>query len=64
MASCESCWRAAGGKADIYHQLLMTRQCTPEQQAGDGSRCETCNRYTIHQYAKVCTNCGEGREAG
>ncbi len=62
MASCEKCWKDSGGDPDKYRELLKSRYCTPEEQAGIyASVCPTCNRKTIHQYARICTNlsCGE-----
>lgn len=70
MASCEKCWSDAyfsaqsnpmKGQSEHYHDLVQERNenpCTPEEQAGqDATKCNQCNRMTIHQYAKVCTNC-------
>ena len=56
MASCERCWRTAGGEPDVDYELIKQRQCTPEEQAGDGGKCSLCGRWTIHQYAKCCMN--------
>ena len=73
MASCEKCWRDAnrdpyGNVADEYDRLLherAARPCTPEQQAGDdATECPRCERRTMHQYAKVCTICGEQARRG
>ena len=71
MASCEKCWNDAytrthtnpmKGQAGHYQDLINERkenQCTPEQQAGpDATICPSCKRITMHQYAKICTNCG------
>lgn len=71
MASCEKCWRDAyfmtlsdpmKGQSEHYQDLIAERKdepCTPEQQAGqDAYECSKCKRMTMHQYAKVCTNCG------
>lgn len=69
MAACEKCWNDAfdrslytsKGQAEWYRELLNERKddpCTPEEQAGRGAKlCPECNRYTIHQYAKVCMIC-------
>ena len=57
MPSCEKCWREAGGNPDRYKELLITRSCTPEEQAGpDAGMCPVCKRQTLHQYCKVCMN--------
>lgn len=37
MASCEKCWRDAGGNTTVYMQLLEERKatpCTEREQAG------------------------------
>lgn len=58
MASCENCWREAGGDPDTYHELLKENECTPEEQAGgeDALHCPGCSRMTVHMYAHVCMN--------
>ncbi len=62
MASCEKCWRDAGGSFETYQQLIDERKnnpCTPEKQAGvDAKMCERCERKTVHQYCKLCMVCG------
>ena len=71
MASCEKCWKDAGGNSEQYFRLLENREdhkCTPEQQAGElANKCVVCGRLTMHQYANVCMNqeCpGAERETG
>jgi hypothetical protein len=73
MPSCEKCWRDAGciaaskmtSKAEEYTKLITQRDkegktCTPEEQAGpEATICAICNRKTVHQYARICMNCGE-----
>ena len=58
MASCEQCWRDSGGNPDRYSELVKSRNCTPEEQAGIGTatKCPECNRLTIHTYCKICMN--------
>jgi len=57
MASCEKCWRDSRGHGDgEYARLVASRDCTPEQQAGDGYKCPTCKRMTMHMYCHVCMN--------
>lgn len=62
MASCEKCWRDAGGNPGRYRQLIREREgnpCTPEEQAGEGAGiCPKCNRKAIHQHCFVCMACG------
>ena len=70
MASCEKCWDDAAretlggiGQAERYAQLVKTRCCTPEEQAGGNSPesagvCPKCNRKTLHRVCNVCMNCG------
>lgn len=63
MASCEKCWRDAGGEPERYHQLLDERKqnpCSPEEQAGgaDAFWCKKCKRFTVHLYTKSCVICG------
>lgn len=54
MSSCERCWADASSaedKAERYRELLASRQCTPEQQAGpDAGKCPRCERMTVHQF--------------
>jgi len=78
MASCEKCWGDAymrtltnpmKSQAEHYQDLIKERRgekaCTPEQQAGhDATECKKCGRKSVHQYARVCMNCGaEANEA-
>ena len=58
MASCEKCWNDSRGQgAGEYARLIATRNCTPEQQAGEGADvCPACNRHTMHIYCDVCMN--------
>ena len=61
MPSCEKCWSDAGGNAEVYDSIRLSRWpvCTPEQQAGpERTKCDRCDRTTVHQYAKVCMVCG------
>ena len=62
MASCEKCWRDAGGRADEYARLVKERKtnlCSPEDQAGgeDAGVCPKCKRKAVHVYCKVCMAC-------
>ena len=61
MASCEKCWSEAGGDANRYHELLLSREnapCSLEEQAGpDASVCPACGSRTVHQYAGHCLLC-------
>jgi hypothetical protein len=68
MPSCEKCWGDAYTRsvmsgqeqADIYAELLLVRNCTPEEQAGDeATRCPTCKRMTIHAVTGECMACTE-----
>lgn len=55
MSTCEKCWRDAGGNSDRYHELIKTRVCTPEEQAGpDAGMCTRCGRKTLHQFTGEC----------
>lgn len=77
MASCEKCWSDAymrthtnpmKSQAEHYQDLIKERigekACTPEQQAGHATVCKKCGRKAVHQYVKVCMNCGvEANEA-
>lgn len=55
MSACEKCWRQAGGNPDYYRELVKTRSCTPEEQAGlAASVCPECKRQTLHQYTGEC----------
>lgn len=57
MASCEKCWRDSGSNPKEYARLVETRNCTPEEQAGDAATiCPGCERRTVHQYSRVCMN--------
>lgn len=61
MASCEKCWRDSGGNPNRYSELVKSRNCTPEEQAGMGADiCMACNRATMHIYCGICMNpaCG------
>jgi len=71
MASCEKCWGDAytrthtnptKSQAEHYQDLINERKenpCTPEQQAGhDATICEKCGRKAVHQYVRICMNCG------
>lgn len=61
MASCEKCWSDAGGDPDRHRELSAERAdnpCTPEQHAGPSAGwCTTCERWTVHQHARVCVVC-------
>ena len=68
MASCEKCWSDAyylqdceEGHVEKYAKLIEERKdnpCTPEEQAGnDAGFCPVCERNTVHQHAKSCTEC-------
>jgi len=77
MASCEKCWGDAytrthtnpmKSQTEHYQELINERKdnpCTPEQQAGhDATVCKKCGRKSVHQYVRVCMNCGaEANEA-
>jgi hypothetical protein len=71
MPSCEKCWGDAytrshtdisKSQAEHYSDLIRERkdnQCTPEEQAGsDAGICPDCERKTVHQIIRHCTNCG------
>ena len=66
MASCEKCWRDAGGDPREYAVLVEMRnrtgfECTPEEQAGcDAYECPACHRNTMHMICRVCmsSSCG------
>jgi len=55
MASCEKCWKESNGDIDLYHELLKTNQCTPEEQAGgkEAGFCKICARKTIHAHRRM-----------
>jgi len=57
-ASCEKCWRDAGGVAETYENLLKERAdnpCSPEERAGPyAGVCPQCHRKTLHPYAGCC----------
>lgn len=65
MPSCERCWSDSFLAEDSiakYHELIESRECTPEQQAGpDATLCESCERITRHQHCGVCMICGKDR---
>jgi len=59
MASCEKCWREAGGDPVLYRQLLRQRRdnpCTLEEQAGGehAGLCESCQRRIVHCVTGQC----------
>lgn len=63
MASCEKCWRDAGGDPVLFAELVESRtgtenECTPEQQAGgeDAKMCPTCDRKCVHSICDICMN--------
>ena len=67
MASCEKCWRDAGGDASRYVQLLIDREydpCTPEEQAGgeNARMCPQCKRRALHVHVNLCMACGHKPE--
>lgn len=50
MSACEKCW-ADAFSVEEYEELIRSRRCTPEEQAGPGAgRCPRCGRMTLHQY--------------
>ena len=58
MANCEKCWRDSGGDVEEYQRLVLIRNCTPEEQAGEGAeKCPVCNRLAMHIYCHVCMAC-------
>jgi hypothetical protein len=58
MPSCEKCWSDSGGDQDRYRDLVSKRNCTPEQQAGDGADlCPFCKRATVHIHTEQCLVC-------
>lgn len=68
MATCEKCWRDAGGDPERYNQLIVERRdtpCTPEQQAGEkhAGKCAVCGRQTVHCVVGRCVNpeCESGK---
>jgi hypothetical protein len=79
MSACEKCWADAGGNANEYANLMLTRKehpCTPEQQAGQGAtECPECRRLTLHDITGEpmcgcaidptpwCAGCGARRQA-
>lgn len=64
MTVCEKCWKDAGGDPDRYTVLVLSRDCTAEERAGEGAkRCPQCGRNTVHIHAGHCTACGFGRVA-
>lgn len=63
MASCEKCWRDAGGDPERYRELIEDRtgtmeECTLEEQAGgdDAKQCDKCGRQTVHCIVGRCVN--------
>lgn len=57
MSSCERCWVDSRGDYDLYVEMIKSRDCTPEQQAGeDAGFCDVCERKTIHQHTHKCVN--------
>lgn len=61
MATCEKCWRDAGGDPERYSKLIVDRKdtpCTPEQQAGGeyAGKCAACGRRTVHCVVGRCVN--------
>jgi hypothetical protein len=63
VASCEKCWRDAGGDPVKYSELVEWRtgradECTLEEQAGgnDASECPKCHRNTVHCVLDRCIN--------
>ena len=56
MSSCEKCW-SDSRESDNYTELVRSRNCTPEEQAGeDANRCGGCKRMALHQYTHECMN--------
>jgi hypothetical protein len=54
MSACEKCWADSGGGVE-YHYLVSTRNCTPEEQAGEAAQfCPACGRKVLHQYTGEC----------
>ena len=67
MASCERCWADAFGMSfgtsksqpEIYGELIKTRNCSAEQQAGpEAGICPKCKRKAVHQAINQCMSCG------
>lgn len=65
MSTCEQCWRDAYDphrrvtNTNRYHELVRSRSCTPEEQAGrDATECDRCHRRTRHQQTGECMACG------
>lgn len=67
MAACEKCWAdsfrmsysTSKDRCELYEELVKTRNCTPEQQAGpDAKICPKCKRKAVHQVVGCCMNCG------
>jgi hypothetical protein len=63
MASCEKCWRDAGGDPKRYAELVDSRtgradECTLEDQAGghEAAECSGCHRKTVHCVLGFCIN--------
>lgn len=68
MSTCEKCWEDAqgpvGDAVQRYDQLVKSRTCTPEEQAGpDAKECPECGRKTLHQYTgEAMCGCRPGRK--
>ena len=59
MSSCEKCWKDSRLN-DNYNELVKSRNCTPEEQAGPfAGRCPKCHRKTLHQMSYECMACKE-----
>ena len=55
MSMCERCWVDARSDPDKYHALVASRECTPEEQAGElATVCPQCKRHVLHQYTQEC----------
>lgn len=65
MSSCERCWADSQHHGAMnYHDLLASRTCTPEQQAGPGGEvCKACGLKSKHQHTGECMNrnCDESK---
>lgn len=72
MPGCEKCWDDAfrrshfcgGNQVVVYHKLLKSRKCTPEEQAGgtDAGYCPKCQKFTMHRVCNVCMGCNYGEK--
>lgn len=62
MPACEKCWKDSSparlfGEDPTYRELIESRNCAPEEQAGpDAGLCPKCERMTLHQACGVCMN--------